>query len=560
MTFSVVNQPNLINPIFSPTYYSFTASESNSEGFKFTNKLYKLNRFGATSSKYLGTYKLPTDDSGLSHFSPSRILQSYVGEYNFSFTASIIEPVTDDKSIVKFRNRYGYEYNPNIRFEDVQSFTKFEEKERFESDIFINIATNIRRIFPNINDLNLFEIGDKFTIADGTHNGIEYTVVSKGTDFITVDIDFLSSINTVGEYVIFKPVKYVTLYNVNGLPLLVNDIIEIEKDNPYLNGSYNNLSLITDVLSASQSVTNIIFGVTSSFPEGGVIKSLQRDVGTSSICYGIVASREYDDFDIYEQEWNFTTTKSTFLTNHPGPKIVKRDQYETVQFLLSNDINVPNSSTFIEIKTYNTSGTLLNTFTSSNMGNFSNSIIYTLPIGPLNWHNKTLPSGQVVQIPNTGSYTIRIYAVDYFDATYSMKIEDTVNCSPYKNRRLMFLNSKGGYDYFNFTHDSKKTSNINRFESNRTIKPYHEIADRLTRNFNITTNEIWTINSDFVSEQVFEYLVQILESQSVFIIDETTNKKYPIIITDSSITHKTAARDKLFNITINYKNAYNKYL
>jgi hypothetical protein len=39
-----------------------------------------------------------------------------------------------------------------------------------------------------------------------------------------------------------------------------------------------------------------------------------------------------------------------------------------------------------------------------------------------------------------------------------------------------------------------------------------------------------------------------------------TNTLYPIIITDTSYTQKTQLTDKLFNMTLTYELAYDKYI
>ena len=46
----------------------------------------------------------------------------------------------------------------------------------------------------------------------------------------------------------------------------------------------------------------------------------------------------------------------------------------------------------------------------------------------------------------------------------------------------------------------------------------------------------------------------ILTSPDVYIIDDN-GYKYPILITDSSYDYKTHLREKLFNLSIKFKNA-----
>jgi len=60
------------------------------------------------------------------------------------------------------------------------------------------------------------------------------------------------------------------------------------------------------------------------------------------------------------------------------------------------------------------------------------------------------------------------------------------------------------------------------------------------------------INTNWVTEDVYSYLGQLVISPEVYIIDETTNNAYPVIVMDPTYEYKTANRDKLFNMTLSY--------
>jgi len=132
------------------------------------------------------------------------------------------------------------------------------------------------------------------------------------------------------------------------------------------------------------------------------------------------------------------------------------------------------------------------------------------------------------------------------------------NCSIYDNVRVMFLNREGGYDYWNFNKDSKRTVNINdRKEYKKLLNYDYSIGDRGSTVYSQIINDTYMINTDWVSEEDYLFLEQLITSPDVYIIDEVNDNKIPIVITDSSYVIKTALRDSMFNVTLSYKLAYN---
>jgi len=68
----------------------------------------------------------------------------------------------------------------------------------------------------------------------------------------------------------------------------------------------------------------------------------------------------------------------------------------------------------------------------------------------------------------------------------------------------------------------------------------------------------YTLNTNWISEIEYEYLSELIESSDVYILKYYPQKTIqylpvPIIITDTNYEIKTAIRDQLFNVTMNYK-------
>jgi len=73
-------------------------------------------------------------------------------------------------------------------------------------------------------------------------------------------------------------------------------------------------------------------------------------------------------------------------------------------------------------------------------------------------------------------------------------------------------------------------------------------------------NETFVLNSDWITQDDYAFLNQLITSPEVYIYDDTTGNNTPIIITDNSYVFKTTFRDKLFNLTISYKYAFDTNL
>lgn len=139
------------------------------------------------------------------------------------------------------------------------------------------------------------------------------------------------------------------------------------------------------------------------------------------------------------------------------------------------------------------------------------------------------------------------------------------NCR-YEKRRIEFLNSLGGFDYFNFTQVSRHSEQIER-------KFFKQNADDLntdgTISYNISNREkvqYYTksmpslkLVSNWVSYETFNWLLEMIESPEIYLIDTYTNDKtgvsynrrVPIKNIKENWEEKRSDTDQLFNLEIN---------
>ena len=135
----------------------------------------------------------------------------------------------------------------------------------------------------------------------------------------------------------------------------------------------------------------------------------------------------------------------------------------------------------------------------------------------------------------------------------NMKIKE--NCSLYETVRLMWLNRAGGWDFFSFTKDSKKTVDIERSEFTKILDWNYNVGDRGDTIFAQKAKENFTVNSNWITEGESIWLEELLTSPEVYHLSGTN--KLPLVITDTNYEVKTYLRNQLFNLVINYRYSYN---
>jgi hypothetical protein len=124
------------------------------------------------------------------------------------------------------------------------------------------------------------------------------------------------------------------------------------------------------------------------------------------------------------------------------------------------------------------------------------------------------------------------------------------------NMRLGWVNSRGGWDYFNFTKKSEITNEIERKQYRKVLfngSPQIFTAnDRsLTQRQNLA-QQVLTVTSDYITEGEFILLRSLLASNQVTWLTEYDSKfiEIPVNIDDTSFVEKRASDGKLYNVTL----------
>lgn len=161
---------------------------------------------------------------------------------------------------------------------------------------------------------------------------------------------------------------------------------------------------------------------------------------------------------------------------------------------------------------------------------------------PANWHYYTLYARD-----SGGNRVSQLYTF------YRVK-----NDCRFDNVRLMWTNTCGGVDFFNFTKRKEVNYNLERKQYQKVIGQYNEANFKFnTYDRGITDRQVLAtkglvINSDWLSVGEFELLKTLVISNDVFIVNDDGSQT-PVIVTDTNYVVKDERYSKLFNLTLNLK-------
>lgn len=122
-----------------------------------------------------------------------------------------------------------------------------------------------------------------------------------------------------------------------------------------------------------------------------------------------------------------------------------------------------------------------------------------------------------------------------------------------------FLNRLGGWETFGFNLINKRNTEFNRRSYRRAA--YQLSGDQMTNNdvynrynestvnFSIEHRDSYRLISDYIREEDYTWLAQLLASPIVYL--EVRGAYFPIIITDNNFEYRLEKSDQLFNLEMN---------
>jgi hypothetical protein len=190
-----------------------------------------------------------------------------------------------------------------------------------------------------------------------------------------------------------------------------------------------------------------------------------------------------------------------------------------------------------------------------------------LPVYPANLNDYTALAVKPSLFPNWRCYSVTVYNGGTQKSEpfifYNAGVYGQRDCR-YYNIRLAWVNSRGGWDYFNFTKKSETTDEIERKKYRKVLfngtTSVFSATDRGLQERRNMVQQVITITSDYISEGEFQLLRSLLVSNQVEWLTEDAGKSIniPVNIDDTSYLEKNTRDGKLYNVTLKMRIA-NQY-
>lgn len=242
---------------------------------------------------------------------------------------------------------------------------------------------------------------------------------------------------------------------------------------------------------------------------------------------GAISKKDWLTF-VYTDYYASTAT-SKFLTKTPNEVLINYgDQMVYNIFTTSNEVD------YLQVKTYNVSGTLLGTYVYKNTNTSTDITVLSVGVGPENLNNSTLFSGTQPVITSVVSY----YTVTLFNnvgANYSETKTITIDKRDLKwtPHRLWWLNRLGGFDSYTYTLKDKRKIDVGRTEYKQLYGDYRYISpggtwdyenkERGRKTLSVSAQEGQTFESNYLTELEALWMEELFTTLELYEIE--TNGK-----------------------------------
>jgi hypothetical protein len=122
--------------------------------------------------------------------------------------------------------------------------------------------------------------------------------------------------------------------------------------------------------------------------------------------------------------------------------------------------------------------------------------------------------------------------------------------------RLAWVNSRGGWDYFNFIKKNEITNSIERKQYKQTrwrsTSPFYLSSDRVLTDRETIVTQSLSVTSDWLQENEYVFLRSLLVSNQVHIVQDD-GTFLPASIEDTSFLERRERNGKLYNLQLRVK-------
>lgn len=257
--------------------------------------------------------------------------------------------------------------------------------------------------------------------------------------------------------------------------------------------------------------------------------------------------------------------------NSTTKRKVRLDDYHTFAMFNGTDRNNEQSRPDrMNVRTYDESGTQLQFFQvtntdvnggspySSSQDNGTENFLF-VGAGPKNFENQG----------NTISASATYYTIQFVQGgagkstTYTFEID---NCNDstetFKSYRLAWLNSLGGYDYYNFEMKNESSFDFERQTYQKTIGTWQQASyffqqsERGTTDFNVNSRQKLRLNSDWIIDEEVEMMKELFMSPAVFMLED--ENVFPVNVQSTNFIEYKQKEDKVFQyeLEVSFSNKY----
>jgi len=279
----------------------------------------------------------------------------------------------------------------------------------------------------------------------------------------------------------------------------------------------------------------------------------------------------YDwQYNNYYQKYTDSVSTRKFLTNSPNGNSINNPYNQKVMltdegyiYALYDHVNDPIST--IIITAYDGSGSVVSATTLSvpTLTTFNHLRIPVAPATINKINSSYITSGsQPIIGQSIRSYRIALKGSGVaVSELFYYNIE--TECR-FETRRLEFLNSLGGFDYFNFTKVSRHSEDIERkffqttpndLTSTGTID--YSISNREKVQYHTKSMPKMKLTSDWIDYNQYNWLLELIESPEIYLMDSysapsgsTEIRRIPVKNIQGNWEEKISSVDKVFNLEV----------
>lgn len=562
-TVSITTTPYNLSPLLnSPSWFVLDTTSSTASNFKYIVTLFKENEPFINVFDELQTYKLPPRPFGECEYSPSRMLESLFG---YKPTPYISGWTQSENALIRYKIEYGYQFNPNVTFTSTLDFfgnlvLVTDASFTFSTGDIIRIDKDNKQFNPGYDGLasvttytsGLLLTNLSFGVTQSNESGRITSIQKVGGTSSAYDGFYGTRQynNRTEDY----SIKYI-LATGSQNRFLTDWEQQIQK--PVLLSDEETLSLILDEttgyslnveaytsVGVTMSTYKEIISASSSYLRNDVGVGPANVIAASGNTSFFNTTSYYDAWIEYEYALNLTYSTATY--SFPQTTLYPNGFYLGYPYWTWND-------------GFNT--LFLWHSTPNNWWEFSSALG-----GGNQWSTSTNDG----LVPPDG-----VYGGEYlpgidapFFSTLELDMGELVSeirtyrldpdCNVSENVRLVWLNSFGGWDYFNFKVGGKQTINVERQTYKKLLARDYSIGDRGDTTYAQKAEETWSIQSNWITQAESEWLVNLIQSREVY--ELKSGEIYPIQILDTSYQVKQSIRDQIFNLTIQFKYAFNRVI